>query len=206
VKPSFWTTAPGVITAIAGLITAIGGLIGVLYTIGAFDSDDDSSSVSREVPVSGAITSTSGDSSTSSDSDSSGGGGGTLTLEGCLTDFFETVEPDRIRAYEVGADDADVISTAQPKGPPVGMVVTEGGQAVAALKVALNTSTAAFTIDSVVDDHCNPIAYRIEGASEVAGVAQSYDDVVFELGGRGYAISLSYETGSAQVDVVGFAP
>jgi len=36
-KGSFWTTLPGIITAIAALITAIGGFIAVLNTMGVFD-------------------------------------------------------------------------------------------------------------------------------------------------------------------------
>jgi uncharacterized protein DUF1566 len=33
-KPSFWSTVPGILTALAGLITAVGSLIGALYSAG----------------------------------------------------------------------------------------------------------------------------------------------------------------------------
>jgi len=35
--PSWWTTLPGVITAVAGLLTAFGGLLLVLHTLGVFE-------------------------------------------------------------------------------------------------------------------------------------------------------------------------
>ena len=37
---SFWTTLPGLITAIAGLITAIGGFLLILNQIGVFDTQN----------------------------------------------------------------------------------------------------------------------------------------------------------------------
>ena len=37
-RKSFWTTLPGILTAIAAIITAVGGLIGTLYLIGVFET------------------------------------------------------------------------------------------------------------------------------------------------------------------------
>ena len=204
-KPSFWTTAPGVITAVAALVTAIGGLIGVLYTAGVFTSDNPSSPNGQE------SSSAAGSASSSAEApggDAQGGGAAALsaTPEGCLVGYFEGMEPDRVRFVEVGADDVDLISTTQPKGPPAGMVVTDGGSTVSAIRLSLDSGTGAFTIDSVVDGECSPIAYRIEGASQVPDVAQSYDSLIFERAGKGYSITLSFETGVALVDIVGFVP
>jgi hypothetical protein len=37
-KKSFWTTLPGVLTAVTGLVTAIGGIITILYQVGIIET------------------------------------------------------------------------------------------------------------------------------------------------------------------------
>lgn len=39
-KPAFWSTLPGLITAVAALLTAIGGLVATLAALGVFSGTD----------------------------------------------------------------------------------------------------------------------------------------------------------------------
>jgi hypothetical protein len=50
-KPSFWTTATGVITAVAGLLSSVGALLGTLYALGYLDGGG-----SDQKPVTNAAT------------------------------------------------------------------------------------------------------------------------------------------------------
>lgn len=61
-KQSFWTTLPGIVTAVAGLISAIGVLIGSLAAVGVIGGDDGSASSSA---VSGTTRTASGPTSSS---------------------------------------------------------------------------------------------------------------------------------------------
>lgn len=49
-KPSFWSTVPGILTALAGLITAVGSLIGALYSAGIIGRHEDTPPAA-EIPV-----------------------------------------------------------------------------------------------------------------------------------------------------------
>jgi hypothetical protein len=49
--PSWWTTLPGVITAVSGLLTAVGGLLVVLNTLGVFDKSQ--APVEQNPPIAG---------------------------------------------------------------------------------------------------------------------------------------------------------
>jgi hypothetical protein len=52
-KQSFWSTAPGIVTAVAGLVSAIGVLIGSLAAAGVIGGDDGSASSSSALGTTG---------------------------------------------------------------------------------------------------------------------------------------------------------
>jgi hypothetical protein len=52
-KQSFWSTAPGIVTAVAGLVSAIGVLIGGLAAAGVIGGDDGSASPSSAPAATG---------------------------------------------------------------------------------------------------------------------------------------------------------
>jgi hypothetical protein len=64
-KQSFWSTAPGIVTAVAGLVSAVGVLIGSLAAAGVIGGGDGSGSSSRA----GGTTRTAATSATGLDSD-----------------------------------------------------------------------------------------------------------------------------------------
>lgn len=51
----FWSTLPGIITAVAALLTAVGGLVTALYTVGPFKPSDSSLSASSMGSDAGAF-------------------------------------------------------------------------------------------------------------------------------------------------------
>jgi hypothetical protein len=53
-KQSFWSTAPGIVTAVAGLVSAIGVLIGSLAAAGVIGGDDGSAPPSQASGTTGA--------------------------------------------------------------------------------------------------------------------------------------------------------
>jgi len=84
------------------------------------------------------------------------------TSLGCVTSIFTNVAPERIASIETGMRDVEVLGSNQPLDTPFGLVLTENGRRIAALRLRLyrapNASADLYRVESAVDAACRPIA------------------------------------------------
>ena len=76
----------------------------------------------------------------------------------CYGRFFEGTPQDRIATMEQGVRDFDVIRQDQPKDEPVGLMLTENGEHLGALRFRFfPAGNGLFKIETVVDAGCRSV-------------------------------------------------
>lgn len=194
-KPPFWTTLPGILTGAAAVITALTGLLVALTGAGI---------------IGGSGGATGAPASSQSGSVTAGNGGGAsgapAVLTGCLTGFFAADEPARVQAVEAGAQTVPVIAGQMPKAPPFGVVITEAGQPVAALRLQFIAGGDVFRVLGAVTATCTPVAgLRNVDRPGDPTVLQNFDTVRVPVMGKAYDIRLGASS-ALEVSVVTVAP
>jgi hypothetical protein len=85
---------------------------------------------------------------------------GTVAGE-CLTEFLASLPADRVVTIETGMRDLEVIGPHQPLEEPFGLLLTEFGQPIGALRVRLYRAPAStsdlYRIEAIVDAGCEPV-------------------------------------------------
>ena len=188
-EKSFWTTLPGILTAVAALLTAVGGLIGALAAAGVFRGNV----LEGNPPIVGSVPRPGGTSPDSSDSGASVpiSVARESALQGCFGGFFTGVPNDRIVSVEEGTRDFDVIGTNQPKADTVGLIFTSFNQPIGGIRFIFFPSNDLFRIESVVDSECRRIeAYEntLRGADKNS--IHNFGGVFISLGRQTYELVL----------------
>lgn len=200
-KKSFWSTVPGIITAVTGLITAIGGLITVLYSAGIIGGATMSPPPSNG-PRSVDTVSGSGASPSLTTSPPSA-----VTSDGCLREYFQGIPPNRIFVLEEGTRDVRLVGREQTKEAPVGLRLMDSRQLVGAFRFSFFLNGEIFKIESVIDHSCRPIEdYSVEGRPGEKRVLQNWDVLRVKIGSQSYALELGYSEGEISGDFVKFVP
>lgn len=191
-RPPFWTTLPGILTGLGAVITALTGLLVALNGAGIIGG-----SGATAAPTS------------SQTAPASGGGGGSASgiapaLTGCLAGFFAVDDATRVQMVEAGTQGFDVIPAQAPKTPPFGVVITEGGQPVTALRVQFVAGGEVFRVLGVVTGACAPISgLRNIGRGGDPTLLQNWDTVRVPVGDKAYDVRLgASSTLAVSVDLV----
>jgi hypothetical protein len=123
----------------------------------------------------------------------------------CLAATFDGVARDRVATVEAGMRDAQVVRRDQPQDTPFGLVLTEDGRRIGALRVRRYGSGASvlFKIESAVDAECRAAA-ELENLSRGGDprAMQNWDTIRLRLGARRYDIRLGGE-GDVNVEFLG---
>ena len=183
---SFWSTLPGILTAVAAVITAVGGLIAALAAAGVFTPRSRPAPSGVTNPISISAFSSSGQNSQSS------------IPAGCFDRFFQAVAKDRIFSLEVGAD-SHIIGLDQINDQPIGIVFENNGSPVGGIIFKYFPDGQLFRVSSVVDANCTLIAtYSNVSRGGDQNVLQNWDDLQIRLGNATYALSLGFDGSSIQ--------
>jgi hypothetical protein len=115
---------------------------------------------------------------------------------GCIGDARED------RTIEAGSRDIDVVGSDEPKGEPVWLAFTDGGQPIGGLRFRFYPSTSLFKIEKVVDAQCRslePVANVSRGDDPRTlqnwdTVRLRFDDALYNLrlGDDGTALEVNY--------------
>ncbi len=190
-KPSFWTTLPGVLTAVATILTSIGGLIVALHTVGVIGDETKRppTNVSSRAPTTfGQTSETNPPMSVEA------------TATGCLEQYFQGIARDRIVSLEAGAQDFELIGPDQAKDEPIGIQFTDYGQTVGAIIFRFFSNGQVFKVDSVVDTSCSNIEdYSNTTRGGDKNTLQNADTLQMRLGNNDYQLRLEYN-GSIMVN------
>lgn len=164
----FWTSLPGILTGVAAVIGAVATLAALFF--------NDEGTGSR-VPNASAPSDTKAGSSP---------GGGR-----CFRRYLEGIPRDRIAPVEAGTQDLDVIAANQPKAGTVGLMLTNNGRSIGAMRFAFFPTSEIFKIESVVDEQCETVEeYRNTSRGGDKHGLQNYDTVRLSLGGTLYDLQL----------------
>ncbi len=188
-KASFWTTVPGILTAIAAVITAIGGLVAALSAAGLLGAGTarPPSSVSNPAPVS--VTTPLAQTFASSSPS-----GAPAISAGCFQQYFQGMARDRISSLESGTDGLQLIGADQTKDDPMGILFTDNTQPIGGIRLRFISNGQLFKVDSVVDSNCHPIqAYVNITRGGDKNVLQNFDSLQMRLGNADYELRLEYD-------------
>jgi hypothetical protein len=109
----------------------------------------------------------------------------------CFAREFAALPADRVAVLEAGAQDVDVVGPRQPKGEPVAIRFTEGGEPVGAIQFRFYPGSSLFKIARVLDARCDPVDdYRNVSRGGDKNVLMNYDELQLRAGGRTYQLRL----------------
>jgi hypothetical protein len=138
----------------------------------------------------------------STDADDDGGGGGSGGVAGpppagapaCLATWFDeapAVTVARRRALPAERDDVDVLGADEAKAEEFGLVLTDRGDVVGALKMTFDVDANQFGIDGAVDGDCAPTTWRADGRpGPDPDLVNTSEMLRLALAGRDYSIEL----------------
>ncbi len=184
-KQSFWTTLPGILTAIAAVITAVGGLLVALHTAGLIGAG----STPAPAPVANSVPNVVAQPTLSGPPADVG-----TTSAGCFEQYFQGIAGDRIYPVETGAQDLELIRPDQSIAEPIGIRFTDFGQTIGAIKFQYFASNQVFKLFSVVDAGCAAIQdYSNVTRGGVQNILQNFDTLQMRLGNANYQLRLEYD-------------
>jgi hypothetical protein len=111
---------------------------------------------------------------------------------------FRALPAERVDTVEVGMRDLDLIAPPEPLGPPFGIVLTDGGAPVGAIRLRRFAGTSAATdlyrIEAVVDAACRPVR-ELRNTSRGGDPREllNWDTVRLRLDGRDYDLRIGGE-------------
>jgi hypothetical protein len=112
----------------------------------------------------------------------------------CLNSLFSSLPGDRVAWLEAGVRDLDVIAPPQPLTEPFGLVFTQNGQRIGALRMRLYPGDL-LKIESIVDTDCLPIAgLQIVGRGGNPLELMNYDTVRMRFGESEYDLRIGAGT------------
>lgn len=122
------------------------------------------------------------------------------TAGSCRSDVFRDVAPDRIVAVERGMQSVPVIAPPQPIDPPVGVILTDGGARVAALRLKLhrgpNYGADLYRVEAAVDGACASLTgTRNASRGGDPTALTNWDTFHFRSAGREYDVRVGGEGG-----------
>ncbi len=183
-KPSFWTTLPGILTAIAAVITAVGGLLAALHTAGLIGAATPAPAV-----VANPVPNVAAQPSLSAPPADVG-----TTSAGCFAQYFQGIAGDRIYPVETGAQDLQLIRPDQSIAEPIGIRFTDFGQTIGAIKFQYFASNQVFKVFSVVDAGCAAVQdYSNATRGGAQNMLQNFDTLQMRLGNANYQLRLEYD-------------
>ncbi len=186
-KQSFWTTLPGILTALTALITAIGGLVAALSAAGLLGAGSVRASSSlipapKSDPTALAQTFLSTYPSSAA-----------TVPTGCFKDYFQGMAKERVASLESGTDNFQLIGPDQTKDEPAGIIFTDNSQLIGGIEFRLYSNDRFFKIDSVVDSNCNKIEeYSNQTRGGDRTLLQNWDSLQMQFGNAGYELELGY--------------
>ena len=126
----------------------------------------------------------------------------TLASSRCLQQYLQDIPHDRMMPIESGAQDVQIIQPDQLNDQPVGVLLTENGKPVSAIKFQFYSSGQFFKIRSVVDAQCNPVEdYRNTSRGGDKHVLKNWDDWKVQLGNSAYTIRFGYSSDNITLNV-----
>lgn len=118
--------------------------------------------------------------------------------EACLREVAAAVPGRRVREVEEGSRDVLLIDSTQPQDEPFVVVLTDGGEAVGALRARSyngdDASARFFKLEAVVDARCADVE-EVENVSRGGDprALPNWDTVRLRLGGRRYDLRVGGE-------------
>lgn len=112
----------------------------------------------------------------------------------CLRALFGSVPSDRVGRVEAGTRDFDVIGPHQGLEPPFGIVLTDGGERIGAMRLRFYES-GLFKVESVVNAACQPVQeLRNTSRGGDPRELQNWDTIRMRLGEHRYDLRIGGET------------
>jgi hypothetical protein len=126
----------------------------------------------------------------------------TLANSRCLQQYLQDIPHDRMMPIESGAQDVQIIQPDQLNDQPVGILLTENGKPVSAIKFQFYSSGQFFKVRSVVDAQCNPVEdYRNTSRGGDKHVLKNWDDWKVQLENSAYTIRFGYSSDNITLNV-----
>lgn len=121
-------------------------------------------------------------------------------VDACFAPVIGSLPEDRVGRVEVGMREMDVIRPDQSRDEPFGVILTENGEGIGAIRfrryAGSNSSEDLYKVEAIVDSSCQPVS-RLRNVSRGGDprALVNWDVLGMRLGDHEYQLRIGGETG-----------